>query len=544
MLSFQRLSYSYFQTLIFIVLLSPTMSHAQSENKSDKAMNALNNYVLFVNQNISTLTFFHKKFERFNLKLNHYYQTAPRDSLSRVKDLEAGNRLIFSEGSDAVSLSSLYETTVSPKAPLIRQQKKLNTLSDQLMKLIYQLLDINKKLEAHIENKRYLADPTLVFCYRELNAVRLLYHDFAIVKEKLEQELRIAAQPYQSNSTVETAFSYWQNQILPTSRSLLYTIKKDVPKEGDERIQDLSTSIGQVKKQQKLLKPLKTSNRSTFKVLHHAFDKMEASSEKLIEAAYTFTQKEMNSAEAQLLGNSYVIFNQQALPSYNQFIEELNHTNQLTGVMRLFAMKEVPWFKYLLPQTDDSKPANVSKLAGAVPNHLVFLLDVSGSMNATNKLPLLQQSLKYLISQMRPFDLISIVVYSGKAKVVLPPTSPENSKKIIRVINGLKSNGQSNALLGLRLAYDLLDQNFIKGGNNKVIMATDGDFSSNNLLYQLISQQAFHEKKLSLLFFGSKLARFQAKLKDLSKRGKGNYVHITPENAKEALIKEARQKML
>jgi Ca-activated chloride channel family protein len=109
------------------------------------------------------------------------------------------------------------------------------------------------------------------------------------------------------------------------------------------------------------------------------------------------------------------------------------------------------------------------------PSNLVFLIDVSGSMQDENKLPLVKSSLKLLAEQLRPQDKIAIVVYAGNAGLVLPSTN--NKYKIREAINALEAGGSTAGGAGIGLAYQIAQQNFMENGNNRVVLCTDGDFN-------------------------------------------------------------------
>ena len=111
------------------------------------------------------------------------------------------------------------------------------------------------------------------------------------------------------------------------------------------------------------------------------------------------------------------------------------------------------------------------------PTNLVFLIDVSGSMQDENKLPLVQQSLNLLTDQLRSQDKVAIVVYAGNAGLILPPTSGTDKRKIKEAIDQLEAGGSTAGGAGIQLAYKVAKEHFIEGGNNRVILCTDGDFN-------------------------------------------------------------------
>lgn len=176
------------------------------------------------------------------------------------------------------------------------------------------------------------------------------------------------------------------------------------------------------------------------------------------------------------------------------------------------------------------------------PNNLVFLIDVSGSMNSDDKLGLLQKSLKLLVNQMREEDRISIVVYASNTGVVLEPTAGDNKKEILRAINGLHASGSTAGGAGIELAYALAEKNFKKNQNNRVILATDGDFnvgvSSEGALTKLIEQKRESGVFLSVLGFGTG-NYMDAKMEALADNGNGNYAYIDNLlEAKKVLVEE------
>ncbi|MEM9819983.1 MAG: VWA domain-containing protein [Bacteroidota bacterium] len=163
------------------------------------------------------------------------------------------------------------------------------------------------------------------------------------------------------------------------------------------------------------------------------------------------------------------------------------------------------------------------------PNNLVFLLDVSGSMEDHNKLPLLKTAFKLLVKALRPQDRVAIVVYAGASGVVLPSTSGKQKKSILLALDQLQSGGATGGASGIQLAYKVARQNFLKGGNNRVILATDGDFnvgpSSDEELVRLIEQKRDQGISLSVLGFGT--GNYQdAKMEKLADNGNGNYAYI------------------
>ncbi|MEH1932311.1 MAG: von Willebrand factor type A domain-containing protein [Nostoc sp.] len=178
------------------------------------------------------------------------------------------------------------------------------------------------------------------------------------------------------------------------------------------------------------------------------------------------------------------------------------------------------------------------------PSNLVFLIDVSGSMDDPNKLPLVQQSLKLLVNKLRPEDRVSLVVYAGNAGLVLPATRGSQKSTILAAIDRLEAGGSTAGGQGIELAYKIAKQNFLKSGNNRVILATDGDFnvgvSSDGDLTRLIEQKRDQGIFLTVLGFGTGNYK-DSKMEQLADKGNGNYAYIdTLLEAKKVLVNDLR----
>ena len=175
-------------------------------------------------------------------------------------------------------------------------------------------------------------------------------------------------------------------------------------------------------------------------------------------------------------------------------------------------------------------------------SNLVFLIDVSGSMEDENKLPLVKQSMKMLADQLRPQDKVAIVVYAGNAGLVLPPTSGANIQTIKDAIDRLEAGGSTAGGEGIRLAYKVARQQFVKEGNNRVILCTDGDFnagaSSDDDMERLIEQERKSGVFLTVLGYG--MGNYKDnKMQKLADKGNGNHAYIDNLNeAKKVLVSE------
>jgi len=182
--------------------------------------------------------------------------------------------------------------------------------------------------------------------------------------------------------------------------------------------------------------------------------------------------------------------------------------------------------RYLLRIAIKGKEVEVKNLPAS---NIVFLIDCSGSMSAENKLPLLQKSFEVLLEKLRPQDKVAIVAYAGAAGLVLPSTPCTDKEKISKALNSINSGGSTAGGEGILLAYKIAKENFIQNGNNRIILATDGDFnvgvSSDSELERLIEDKRKEGVFLTVLGFG--MGNYKDnKMEILADKGNGNYAYI------------------
>lgn len=213
----------------------------------------------------------------------------------------------------------------------------------------------------------------------------------------------------------------------------------------------------------------------------------------------------------------------------------------------------INYFTYDYPQPKDKHPFSITTEVSRCPwnndnklvliglqgkkienedipaSNLVFLIDVSGSMAEPNKLPLVKSAFRLLVKQLRPDDRVAIVVYASNTGLVLPSTEGNEKEAILSAIDNLSAGGSTAGGAGIQLAYKVAKENFIKGGNNRVILATDGDFnvgiSSTEELVQMIEEKRDQGIFLSVLGFG--MGNYKdSKMERLADKGNGNYSYI------------------
>jgi Ca-activated chloride channel family protein len=187
------------------------------------------------------------------------------------------------------------------------------------------------------------------------------------------------------------------------------------------------------------------------------------------------------------------------------------------------------------------KGQDVAK-ASLPPSNLVFLVDVSGSMESPDKLPLLKSALKLLVSQLRPQDHVSLVTYASGTQVILEPTSGAHKARIIAALDNLHAGGSTAGAAGITLAYNMAQQGYIRGGINRILLATDGDFNVGMTSFDALKSMAEEKRKggvsLSTLGFGT--GNYNERLMEqLADAGNGNYSYIdTLNEGQKVLVNE------
>lgn len=274
------------------------------------------------------------------------------------------------------------------------------------------------------------------------------------------------------------------------------------------------------------------------------------------------TENDFHSVEQQPLSTFSIDVDRASYSNVRRFIQ--NGTLPPKGAVRIEEMINYFDYNYAPPLNEDpfalhteiaSCPWNEKHrlvhiglqgkkiLTADLPSsNLVFLVDVSGSMDEPNKLPLVQESLKLLTDQLREDDRVAIVVYAGNAGLVLPSTSGSQKMKIKEAIDELQAGGSTAGGEGIELAYKIAQQNLKEHGNNRIILATDGDFnvgaSSDDELVELIEKE--RQKGIFLSVLGYGMGNYKDnKMQQLADKGNGNHNYIDNLNeAKKVLVNE------
>ncbi len=300
---------------------------------------------------------------------------------------------------------------------------------------------------------------------------------------------------------------------------------------------------------------------------------IEAGYESIMPQPYPMTVGQFNTEEySTIIENEFLTVSENPLSTFSIDVDTASYSNvrryinasQLPPVDAVRIEEMINYFNYDYPNPEGDMPFSITTkaakcpwnkehdlfligLQGKVPeevppSNLVFLIDTSGSMNQPNKLPLLISAFSMMVNQLTDKERVAIVTYAGSAGKVLDSTKGDDKQTILDSLNRLYAGGSTAGNAGVQLAYKIAKDNFIKGGNNRVILATDGDFnvgvSSTSELTKMIEEKRKEGVFLTILGFGDGNYK-DGRMQELADKGNGNYYYIdTLKEAKKVLVSE------
>ena len=538
--------------------------HSQPVTKSDKKHFALNRYVNFSNEGIHILWAIHERLESFNSDMNEYirYNGTTRLSFKLSDIVDNYNYFGVMQGvcsksygvtNPQVNIQKLYQETSKESAYIPEKYlTDLNRNRDELMYLIMELLSIGDSLTAYTEYDRYQNDPELSRGFEMLNRCSEIYNEFQAMKNRLSDQVEMAADPSPKELRDLEAIITYSNEIV-------LGIRNEKGTEIVKNIEALEAAISKAEASKEAQKETLKNLGLYYHKENMGYNHMIKYARQIVRRGREFFESPMPDPVYRAYPQHYYHYNNRLLSLYNHhkygIIAYYNRFLSFANKTFVKHIEETPLFHVLLPMDDPIAEASpktsaplvednfdeIPSMEGAASNNLIFLLDVSASMSKPENLPLLKNGLKYLLGLMRPEDQISIVTYSGDTRIVLDATSAADKAKILSAINRLRSSGGTNIKKGIRQAYKVAEENFIPGGNNRIILASDGAFELGSTTTKTVKQNANRNIQLSVFLFGRKEApRTAEQLQKLANLGGGNYFHITKKNANKSLLKEAK----
>jgi len=466
-----------------------------------------------------------------------------------IPDAQKHLRLVYDR---AMTLAD--SLPASHKKDITDRMKKAQKLMDQYFELC-------KTIENSTLRSDYLRGMLADSVYAWLDAYSLACFDFSALQYILYQEIEDTYTPQATPVTINDM------QLLVSScGQLIFSLRRNDAKMARKNVESIGLLLTHFDPMEETSPSLKNRPRLDNKPFSGFIAKareIKALGEHYLLGVPDYPKSKPWLAEygpAYFYGNEMISLYSAKKEGLVSFYNEFTRSSKIEVLAKC---AEPYWFPVLrVADTHPLEPLNVDSLIqsfqekliveknlpltpsldGYASNNLVFLLDISASMNRPEKMPLLKEALKYFLDLTRSEDQIAIVTYSGTAKIALPPTPANQKEKILRAIEDLHYSGKTDAGRGLQMAYKQAADYFIEKGNNRIILATDGEFELEKSMLKLIRTHAEKGIKLTAFSFG----RFVDKdinefMRRITTEGGGHYAHIQEgEGAFEALMTEAK----
>ncbi len=568
-----------FVPFYFTLLLC--MQPSQAQLSRNQAVEVLNLYVRYGNETIHALWPMYEELMGFNADLNRLQPNASSYLTFRNEDY------LNNLSNYPIIPAILYQQCLTrSKILALPDQKVLNGQLNELNETLDQLQMHRDSLDIFVKEKWFAVPKNIPWAYNQLRQVETTFSRYKKQKDDLYREIeKIYTRTYKPANTTHKIVTMAEKfqPALKWCKAMLDDLNENDTAKIGFYTQALETLIGQYEKQRdENLKGLYRFGRYNGLDPESRYNNVITELEAIVAHGRHFSHSDWRDGNYRHYSKAYEYYNTKVLNKYNRYGMGLIHYYNdfvdladgkqiqktaeipdyyiknksipldVSVTKLLYAIEEPHQYRVSYPSEKPiAKPPTggfvVAKdtisetLEGYADNHLIFLLDVSGSMNSADKLPLLKEAFNYLLSLTRPTDKIALVSYSGEARIELPTVSAAEQKKIKAKLNKLKSEGGTNVTRGLTLAYQLANQHFIPKGNNRIILASDGEFGIEAATEKLIDENRQKGILLTVFLFGqTKNEHVVQQLKHLATTGKGNFQQIHAENAKQALLKEAQ----
>ncbi len=553
------------KSCFFILILSFVQPIIGQKSMDKYVQGTLNNYIELTNDNMHALWGFHMNLRRFNNAIVKLHKQSP--------SARASQSISYKHEDFTANKESYYMLPAEQYVRVLKRSQyidpdyryPLNETISSIDKTMTSLVTLSKEIEAYTKADLYQTDFNLEKAYSLLDQSQALFIAFNNQQQRINQLVHQAAASYKAPAPDNEYMQHSTQLKLLTEpcREILQAVKSGNSKEVKRSAEFLKAAIELV-----ALEEAEGMNKARIKgqawwtkELQVRYDFVLSQSNKIHDIAQEYLQAIQEETNYPPHGPAYYFYNKKltylfnrygrgVVLQYNKFVDE--------SEVRLIKLTEEPhWFKVQYVDGDDPvavtaetpKEPTIKKevepaspLEGYAANNLVFLLDVSSSMNRPEKIGLLKSSIKQLVELMRPEDRVSIVKYSGNAKVVLEMTSSSERDSIYKAIESLEPGGRSQIGSGLNLAFSVLEEAYISDGNNKIILATDGAFETDRKLLKRITGNAKSDRLLSIFFFGKREeAEQKARLLKMTNAGDGNYIHVKEDNLYDTMLNEARR---
>jgi Mg-chelatase subunit ChlD len=550
--------------------------------------NALSEYIEFINETWRQTRSLQSTLNSFNSSAN-YFKT--------LESFEKRQPMHLDYSKFQVPYSFFQKVTTNSKSLPPQVAKSLNTQTEVILNVLKEMDNLGALLDIEVKERRYEKD-RLAKVYQILEREAELFTIWDEKKEQLYKNVRLVYDSYLPTNPG----SSWQKSglvirgLTDLDHDALFEAKKYY--QGDTTIKINTKKIEStlrevIAKEFDNMQGIQKLGRYNGNCPYSPYEDVPATSRQLVEHFQKLAPRKTNNSRYSDPYYTIVYLYNDIVDDYNKFCE------LSTTVPHLKTVFQPEAFKVTYPDpakekkpvtspplqnetvtvnnTPDSgskpsdqhsakTPVNSSKhtrdtvyiekrdtiyihepneelksMEGYATNNMVLLLDISGSMNQPEKLPLLKESMLRMLEMMRQEDQVSIIGFSSKPKVLLKSTSFKEEEKIKKAVSDLLSSGKTDARSAIKMAYKLANENYIRGGNNRIILATDGEFVMDDETRKLIEEFSRQDIFLSVFNFGKGMGSSKT-LENLASIGKGNYEAISKENVDVKLIREVKAK--
>lgn len=521
----------------------------QSKPVSKNIIAALNNYIDYMNRETKIAFTNAKKFRTYNQNLNKYYGTD-------LTIFQQRKPYPFKLYKDIRIARSLYEKAKNQSRYLQADYAKLlNQQIDELNSICSHRQKIVSEINIYARQKDFLND-NFAQAYRFLEQMEFLWKEYDKRKQQLYNDVKRIYDSY----SVRNLKSPWYKssvaleKIMDENTTLLFHARKHYTDSVN-----IVLDIGSIDQQVRNCLTEKYENTKGLDRFgrNHGYCPFTIYDDIPLESKdFALKYQELKTTE----NDTVVVENYRSklLRFYNDIIDDFNKFVWLAaGDYEEFSYHKTDTFfllkrplqtdvfevsnPFATPETQKTdKDSIFTTMTGYPYCNITLLLDVSGSMAENDKLPVLKEAFLQLLRILRPDDFVSVVVYSGNAKVVLEPTSCLHKETIARAIESLNSDGNTQINKGLKKALAQAESSYIKEGNNIIILATDGAFTTNRKTNKITENIHKNSIGLTVFLFGNKnIAR--ENLQTLIETAKGKIEIITPENMNRKLLNEVKK---
>ncbi len=473
-------------------------------------------YTDYVNQQIDRMSTIHERMSRFNREMNRYIQTFPVDEPGRIA-LEAKKGGLSFVNPFSAEEQAFFDASAETIQLQLQQGGQANSMQkfQQLQTIWTRLQRVCGELETYVESRAYQGSATCSEAESLLRETAVLFEDYAVVKDRLYFELDHlnggSGQNRGLASTTPGMSGLWSlNQVISASKAVLQASRSS--RLSREELTDLEVAIEGAEAQ---------------KPSHPAYSHLLARAKIMLERGNIGLKNPTVPQAFQDQGKEWFQYNIQFWPLlYEEGTGMVHYVNVYAASLSDNIppqMVDLKWFKPVFMPIRLSGGEEQEAEPVRAPKHLIVLVDNSGSMNQPEKLGLFKAAFSKLVETMPSKDRVSVVSFSGNARLLLPATNAAEPAKAIEAVNQLICGGDSEPIEGLNLAYLEAMTAERPNESKQILMITDGGFPISGTMPARVEEKSYHQISLSIYYVGKDDSHSRRRLSKLAAIGKGEY---------------------